>query len=134
MLLLAGSMLLMVLAVFGCALDLGRIFLAQAELRSRIEAAALSAAVEMDGTQAGLEKARLAAGSAEVQFGTAPDGRFEPAPLQALGYQYARVKAASDVPLTLVRVVVPESARTITVEATARHMPADAPVIAELLK
>jgi uncharacterized membrane protein len=52
--------MLLLLAVIGLAFDLGRIYIARNEAQVFTDAAAMTAAAKMDGTEAGLDRARAA--------------------------------------------------------------------------
>ena len=62
---------LVLLAVLGLALDLGRLFVINSELQSFADAAALAAAFEMDGTTAGLTRADAVAVTGPTMGGAA---------------------------------------------------------------
>jgi len=125
MLVLATTLLFLIMAVLGCVLDLSRIFLAQAKLQSEVESAALSAALELDGTTQGVEKARIAAGTYQVEFSS---------PLHPEESKSVRLSARSRVPLSMVRIVVRGDARDVMASAVAEHMGPESPVKAELVR
>jgi uncharacterized membrane protein len=134
MLVLAASLLFIIMAVLGCALDLSRMFLAQSTLQAEAESAALSAAMELDGTVMGVEKARIAAAGFQVEFSAARQGEFEAQPLHPEAARLVRLSASTKVPLSFVRVVVPGDARSVSAGATAEHLTDDAAVRAELVR
>jgi hypothetical protein len=89
--LMTAVLLLVVIGMFGLALDLGRMFHRKIELQSAAEAIAMAAAKELDGTVAGVTRARTAAMQAAagrsynylqligwsenaIQFSALPDG------------------------------------------------------------
>ena len=53
--------MMILLAVAGLAIDIGRMYVIKSELQAFADAAALSAALRLDGTPGGLEEARRAA-------------------------------------------------------------------------
>jgi hypothetical protein len=103
----------------GLIVDAGRLLAAKAELQAFVDAAALAAAAELDGTTAGLARARAVAisgpagegGGNRWNFGTlavdgvsagfarTPSGPFEPAPATATNYRFVRVDVTGEVPL-----------------------------------
>src|SRR5579862_5875817 len=100
--------MLLLLAVIGLAFDLGRIYIARNEAQVFTDAAAMAAASKLDGTLAGIEKARQAVArvpmrwnlgtkaftSVVVEFSS--DGaKWESAPKEA-GATMARVAAPSN--------------------------------------
>lgn len=126
-LILVSVLLFVLLAVVGCLLDLSRVMIARSALQAQLESAALAAVLELDGTSAGLERARIAATGADpgqsptviVEFASAPGQSFQQAPLHPGTARLVRVTAAARVPLTLVRVAVRDQDREIRAHATA---------------
>ena len=55
-----SSCMFLLLAVIGMAFDLGRVYIARNEAQVFVDAASLAAAQQMDGTAAGLDRARAA--------------------------------------------------------------------------
>ena len=55
-----ASCMFLLLAVIGLAFDLGRVYIARNEAQIFVDAASLAAAQQMDGTAAGLNRARAA--------------------------------------------------------------------------
>jgi Flp pilus assembly protein TadG len=90
----------------GLALDVGRLLIAKQETQNYVDAAALAAALELDGTSAGITRARTAVtasgntwnmntstiSNAQVDFATNIDGPWAANPSSATGYTYARVR------------------------------------------
>ncbi len=69
----------LLIGLAGLAIDIGRMYVIRAELQSFTDAAALSAALELNGTDAGIARAR-----------TRSAGRLADGPLcHALGYGHA---------------------------------------------
>lgn len=121
-------MILLGLAVFG--IDLGRMYMIKSEMQAFADAAALSAALEMDGSDAGLERARAAANRVATgpnamrwDMGTRPvteislsfakgDGSPDPKTWQAepkpsSDYRFVRVVASAQAPLIFLRAFEP---------------------------
>jgi uncharacterized membrane protein len=127
--------ILLALAVFG--IDLGRMSMIKSEAQAFADAAALSAALEMDGSKGGLARARAAAlqsagGPAamrwdmgtrpftdiSVQFGKASTGAtndrpapdpksWQSQPQSPSDYRFVRVVATAQAPLIFLRVFEP---------------------------
>lgn len=101
------------IGALGMVVDLGRAFITKGEMQVYTDSAALAATMELDGTTAGLQRARdqLAANTnkwnlatsavsgSQIQFSQSPTGPWDPTPLTANRYLYARVTAQA--PLTL---------------------------------
>ncbi len=99
--------------ILGLALDLGRMQVAHGELQNYTDAAALSAAMKLDGTRAGIERAEDAAtgdvnswafGTAavddvDVRFSQIYNASFITNPLSGIDYRFVRVEAMQPVPL-----------------------------------
>jgi hypothetical protein len=66
--------MLLLLAVIGMAFDMGRIYIARNEAQVFTDAASMTAASKLDGTAAGLERAREAVGKLPMRWnlGTQP--------------------------------------------------------------
>jgi Flp pilus assembly protein TadG len=121
-------MILLGLAVFG--IDLGRMYMIKSEMQAFADAAALSAALELDGSDAGLARARAAANRVATgpnamrwDMGTRPvteislsfakgDGSPDPKTWQAepkasSDYRFVRVVASAEAPLIFLRAFEP---------------------------
>ncbi len=141
----AAVSLAALLALTGLAVDVGHLYVVRAELQVFADEAAMSAAFELDGTAAGLNRARdtaasgpLAGGArnrwnfstatvagAAVQFATTSVGPFVTSPGSAAGMRYVRVRAASSVPLYFLPVVPGiGSAQAVSAVAVAGQVPA----------
>src|SRR5271155_150431 len=59
-LIVMASCMFLMLAVIGLAFDLGRVYIARNEAQVIVDAASLAAAQQIDGTAAGLDRARAA--------------------------------------------------------------------------
>ena len=130
--------LAVLLGLAGLLFDVGRMYVVKSELQAFADAASLSAALELDDSASGLQRARDAAdaiaggehamkwdmGSRSITgyklaFGKgsgAPDPEsFDTAPRDASGYRFAKVTVALPVPLTLVRAIARISTNSSTV-------------------
>lgn len=95
-----------VFGMVGLSLDLGRLYIAKQEAQAFADAAAVAATLELDGTTAGLDRARAAAradinrwnfgntsfATPVIEFGTAATGAFSQNP-GAAGILFTRVTA-----------------------------------------
>jgi uncharacterized membrane protein len=129
--------MLLLLAVIGLAFDLGRIYIARNEAQIYTDAAAMTAALKLDGSAAGVAKAREAAvrlpnrwnlGSQEftgivVEF--SKDGSvWEQDPKTAAGLTLARVTSASNlVEITFLRAVGGPNTFSVPARSTAATNP-----------
>lgn len=116
-------------------IDIGRMYVIRGELQSFTDAAALSAAIELDGTESGLAKAhtgaeRLATGPHAMQWdlGTRPitnistsfsadNKTWQAQPKQAGDYRFVRVVAAEPAPVIFLRIFQPLGLTSSTVAA-----------------
>ncbi len=104
-LILTGLFLLAGVTVGGVAFDLSRFLLVSKGLRAKAEAGATAAALELDGSAAGLERAISAARdyagpNARVRFGNDASGHWEDSPATE-GALFARVDVGVDVAMPL---------------------------------
>ena len=101
--------MLLLLAVIGIAFDLGRVYIARNEAQVFTDASAMAAASKMDGTEAGLDRARTAVARVPMRWnlGTkeftgvvvefSSDGtKWERSPKDVLAMTMARVTAPSN--------------------------------------
>ncbi len=129
--------LLVLLAVMGLAFDLGRIYIARNEAQIFTDAAALAAAFSLDGTAAGVTKAREAVARVPMrwQLGTkefkgvivefSPDGvKWETDPRDPAATNCARVTApANGVEITFLRAVGGPDVFTVPAHSIAASNP-----------
>jgi uncharacterized membrane protein len=129
--------MLLLLAVIGLAFDLGRIYIARNEAQVFTDAAAMTAAAKLDGTTAGIARARQDVarvpmrwnlGTKEftgvvVEFST--DGvKWERDPKDANGITMARVSApANSVDITFLQAVGGPRAFTVPARSVATNNP-----------
>ncbi|MBV9768023.1 MAG: hypothetical protein JOZ32_00495 [Bryobacterales bacterium] len=127
--------LTLLLALAGLGIDIGRMYVIRAELQSFTDAAALSAALELNGTDAGLARARAGAarwttgpGAMRWNMGTepitnvttsfaqgagSPDGEtpndqsWRERPAEGAGYRFVRVVASEPAPVIFLRLFQP---------------------------
>lgn len=131
------------LALVGLATDLGRVYVARNELQIFVDEAAFAACFELDGSAAGVTRARSVAATGptsgtpnrwyfgtqavaapDVQFAAAPGGPFQTSPVSPAGYRFVRIQASGTVKLYFLPVVpgIPDS-HILTVTATAGQVP-----------
>jgi Flp pilus assembly protein TadG len=133
--------LLLILRAVGLSFDVGRMYITRSEAQAFCDSAAITAALKLNGTGAGLQAARAAA-SAVVkgwQFGTTAfpfnantDLSFaktindtEPWPTNpspATGYVIARVNTRVSLPLYLLPIVVGSTTSSIAASGAAKQM------------
>jgi uncharacterized membrane protein len=132
--------LTILLALAALGIDIGRMYVIRAELQSFTDAAALSAAIELDGTDSGIANARTGAGrlatgphAMQWDLGTRPiteivtsfaKGTAEPdnktwqeQPKQGGEYRFVRVVATEPAPVIFLRVFQPLGLGSSTVAA-----------------
>ena len=110
-------------AIFGAvgmAVDVGRAFIAKNETQVFCDAAALAAALKLDGASTGITNAKAAVtnstnawnmdsasvASPTVDFATSASGPWVTTPASPAGYTYARVQSSVGLPLYFVPVVL----------------------------
>jgi uncharacterized membrane protein len=127
--------LTLLLALAGLGIDVGRMYVIRAELQSFTDAAALSAALELDGTSTGLERARtganrLATGPQAMRWdmGTQPikntttsfssdKTTWQEQPKQPGNCHFVRVVAIEPAPVIFLRIFQPLGFTSSTVAA-----------------
>lgn len=121
------------IAILGLSVDVGRMFIAKNETQAYCDAAALSAALALDGTTGGITNAKTAVAnstnswnldtasvtSPTVTFATSLAGPWVASPNPATGYIYARVAATVPLSLYFLPVVVPQTTQNVASTATA---------------
>jgi uncharacterized membrane protein len=146
--------LVILMAVAGLGIDIGRMYLIKSELQAFADAAALSAALRLDGSDAGLGGARqapaeLATGPHAMKWDmgtqpvtelavsfakgdTAPDEvTWQAEPRSASGYGFVRVVASAHAPLIFLRAFEPfrEDASLVAAASVAVRTPQSARLI-----
>jgi uncharacterized membrane protein len=117
----------LLLGLAGLAIDIGRMYVIRAELQSFTDAAALSAAAELDGTDASLEHARTAAKrmaegphAMRWNMGTQPIDKIETTvSADQSGRRSVRVVATEPAPIIFLRIFQPLTSATVTAASVA---------------
>jgi Flp pilus assembly protein TadG len=127
--------LTILLALAALGIDIGRMYVIRAELQSFTDAAALSAAIKLDGTGLGLANARTGAGrlatgphAMQWDLGTRPIGNittsfsadnktWQEQPKQPGDYRFVRVLATEQAPVIFLRIFQPLGLGSSTVAA-----------------
>lgn len=124
------------IAALGLAVDVGRMFIAKNETQAYCDAAALAAALALDGTIGGITNAQTAVANSTnrwnlntttisnptVTFATSLAGPWVANPSPATGYTYARVSATVPENLYFLPVVVSQTSQNVTSSATAAQI------------
>ncbi len=111
-------------------------YITKNEAQAYVDSASLAAAMQLDGTSAGLTRAAAATGgdtakwrfdttpfaSVTTKFGTSPSGPFTASPATPTGYIYAQVVASVSLPMYLIRVLTGPTA-TVAAAAVAGTTP-----------
>lgn len=132
-LLTTGVCLVAMVGMLGLAADVGRLYIVRNEMQAYADAAALTAALELDGTPAGVSRAvnsvdastnrwnmgTLPFAGTQTDFATAADGPWEPNPIPASGYRFVRVRATSSLSLHFIPVVGSGGASVVNVTSVA---------------
>ena len=107
------------IAALGLAYDLGRVYIARSEAQNFTDAAAIAATLELDGTNAGITRARARVASdlnrwnfgqdtfqnPFTEFAQASVGPWEANPGNPARFRYARVSVNVPVPLTFLPII-----------------------------
>jgi hypothetical protein len=121
----AAAAMIGLLALVGLAVDAGRLYVVRGELQVFADETAIAAAFELDGTNAGLGRARNAAASgpgggaspnrwnfatqpvtaATAQFASSPNGPYESNPASAAGLRFVKVQASGSINLYFLALV-----------------------------
>ncbi|HBY64710.1 MAG TPA: hypothetical protein DEH78_33230 [Solibacterales bacterium] len=110
---------LALLGAAGLAVDMGKLYIAKSELQNIADAASVAAALELDGTAAGLTRAKAAAGATglkwnfnsttvtapSVEFANSGAGPWSANPGTAVGYRWARVSVTQNVKMFFLPVI-----------------------------
>ncbi len=126
-----------VVGICGLAIDLGQMYVAKSELQNYTDAAAIAAAMKLDGTTNGVNQASLEAlnnvnawkfgsasvSNATVEFSTALDGVYIANPPTGAGYRFARVTAQESVAMIFLSAVPGVGAsRSVAASSTSGQM------------
>jgi hypothetical protein len=135
---LATALSFVVLLGFaGVVIDIGRMYVARSEAQAYTDAASIAAALELDGTTAGISRAVAAAGAVTarwsldvssfpaptVDFATSLAGPWGASPNPATNYTHARVRSAISVPLYLLPVLTAQSGGAVGGSSVAAQVP-----------
>ena len=104
----------------GLAIDMGRLYTVKTESQAFTDAAALAAAIQLDGTSAGITAAKAAVtktnntwgfntktmSTPTVEFSTSSSGTYSTNPGNPAGYIYARVTVSVSAPLAFMPIVM----------------------------
>lgn len=126
-----------VVAVTGLSVDIGRMYIARNEAQTYADAAALAAALELDGSTFAITNARNAAlavvkkydlhtkifTGTEVYFGTSSSGPWDANPASASNIRYARVIARTTIPIFFIPVAGTATNTSSAAVATAGQDP-----------
>ncbi len=132
--------LVLLMGMIGLAFDLGRVYIARNEAQVFTDAASMAAAKELDGSAAGLQRARDAVAKlpnrwnlgtedfsgvvVEFASGIGPEARWERAPRSAAEITYARVTAPeNNLSMTFLRAVGSPESITIPARSVAAVKP-----------
>ncbi len=132
-----GVCLVAMMGMLGLAADIGRMYIVRNESQAYVDAASLTAALELDGTTAGISRAtstlsastnRWSLGSTafagtQMDFGTDATGPWMASPSPASGYRYVRVRATSTVSLYFLPIVVAVRSSVVNATAVAGQLP-----------
>src|SRR5579872_6646661 len=108
--------LVFILGMAGMAVDIGRMYVTKAEAQSFVDTASFGAALELDGTAAGITRALNAVSNdpkkwefqndaftnVTTQFGTSSAGPWVANPNPATNYYFAQVQTTVSLPMYLV--------------------------------
>src|SRR5580765_6835306 len=131
-----GFTVIALVGVLGMAVDIGRMFIAKNETQAFCDAAALSAALALDGTTGGIANAKTAVtnstntwnldtsqvSSPTVTFAKALGGPWDPNPNPATGYNYAKVSTTVPMSLYFMPVIVSQTSQNVNSSATAAQV------------
>jgi hypothetical protein len=121
------------MATVGFAVDFGTAYIVQNEAQAYCDSAALAAALELDSTGEGINRARQRAlavpnrwlfsgtafGSVIVEFSSDADGPWEASPASPSGYGFARVRTGAAAPMNFLPLVTKQDTAQIQAEAVA---------------
>ncbi len=120
-------------ASIGMAMDYGTAFVVRNEAQTFCDSAALAATLELDGTAAGINRARQRALSMPnqwlygntgfagvvIEFATSEGGPWEPAPASPVGARYARVSVTVNAPMAFLPIVTNDQVAQVRAETIA---------------
>jgi uncharacterized membrane protein len=129
--------MLLMLAVLGLAFDIGRIYIARNEAQVFTDAASMTAAAKLDGTEAGVTKARKSVAHLPMRWNlgtqsfsgvvvefSADAEHWDASPSEFAGLSYARVTApANEVGITFLQAVGGPKSLTVPARSAAATNP-----------
>jgi hypothetical protein len=132
-----GVCFVAMLAMLGLAVDLGRMYIVRNESQAYVDAASLTAALQLDGTTDGISRATstlsastnrwdlgsVAFTGTQMDFGMDAAGPWMASPNPASDYRYVRVRATSAVPLYFLSIVVAAQSSVVNATAVAGQLP-----------
>lgn len=124
------------LGMLALAVDLGRIYVVKNEMQAYADAASLAAALELDGTQAGISRALSAVSNdanrwnlgtanftgTQTDFATAASGPWVTNPIPATDYIVVRVRASGTVSLYFLPAVAGPTSANVAAKAAAAQV------------
>ena len=128
---------LALVGILGLTVDLGRMYITKSEAQAFADSAAIAAALELDGTTAGIADANLAVAAnlnrwnfstqaftgTTTEFATALAGPWVTAPNPATNYRFARVTATADVRLFFLPAVITTNHTNVKARAVGAQVP-----------
>lgn len=116
--------MIFLLAMVGLAVDIGRMYVAKSEAQSFADSAALAAAMQLNGTSAGITNAQSVVSAdpkrwgfglnpftnVTTAFATSSSGPWVANPYPAANYYYANVSTSISLPMYFIRVVAGSTA------------------------
>ena len=126
----------------GLAIDMGRLFATKTETQAYTDAAALAAALELDGGTTGITNAKTAVtktnntwnfntktmSTPTVEFATSASGPWSSNPSSPAGYTYARVVANVNAPLGFMPMVMPSAGRKYVQSVASKSIAGQVPI------
>jgi uncharacterized membrane protein len=137
----------LLLGLAGLGIDVGRMYVIRAELQSFTDAAALSAALELNGTNSGLARARTGAGKLATgphamrwDMGTQPitniatsfsadDKTWQEQPKDSGDFKFVRVVVTEPAPVIFLRIFQPRTSATVAAASVAAKTDASARLV-----
>jgi Flp pilus assembly protein TadG len=130
--------LVTLLGCAGLAIDIGRMYLARSEVQTFCDAAALAAALPLNGAASGITQAQAAVTAAasqpwtvgpdridtpQIDFATASNGPWTANPANPAGYIYARVRASMALRLFFLPTLVGQRSGNVAASAVGAQVP-----------
>lgn len=126
-------MAFVLVASIGLAVDYGTAFVVRNETQTFVDAAVLAATLELDGTDAGITRARQRATAMPnrwlfsnstfdgviIEFSQSPEGPWAAAPASAANIRFARVTASANAPMAFLPIVTNEPVALVRASAAA---------------